>query len=134
MKKFFIAYRHTGEDILELERRISTIDIALASKGIKAYATLFDEAEFKKNQTTAGNIMEKAFQKISAMDGLFVLIAGSEKSEGQLSEVGFALALKKPVIVARQEDASTYVHELTNLSFEYTDLDDLSKKITELSI
>lgn len=134
MKKFFIAYRHTGEDILELEQRISTIDIALAAKGIKAYATLFDESEFQKNHTSAGHIMEKAFQKISAMDGLFVLIAGSEKSEGQLIEVGFALALKKPVIVARQKDAKTYVHELTNLSFEYDDLSDLSKKILELNI
>lgn len=134
MKKFFIAYRHTGEDILELEQRISTIDIALAAKGIKAYATLFDESEFQKNHTSAGHIMEKAFQKISAMDGLFVLIAGSEKSEGQLIEVGFALALKKPVIVARQKDAKTYVHELTNLSFEYSDLVDLSKKILELDI
>jgi len=134
MKKFFIAYRHTGEDILELEQRISTIDIALAAKGIKAYATLFDESEFQKNHTTAGHIMEKAFQKISAMDGLFVLIAGSEKSEGQLMEVGFALALKKPVIVARHKDAKTYVHELTNLSFAYDDLSDLSKKILELNI
>lgn len=134
MKKFFIAYRHTGEDILELEQRISTIDIALAAKGIKAYATLFDESEFQKNHTTAGHIMEKAFQKISAMDGLFVLIAGSEKSEGQLMEVGFALALKKPVIVARHKDAKTYVHELTNLSFVYDDLSDLSKKILELNI
>lgn len=134
MKNYFIAYRHTGEDILELERRISTIDIALASKGIKSHATLFDETEYAKNNTTAGQIMEKAFQKISAMDGIFVLIAGNEKSEGQLMEVGFALALKKPVIVARQKDAKTYVHELTNLSFEYSDLDDLSYKIRELDI
>ncbi len=134
MKKYFIAYRHTGEDLMELEKRISTIEIALASKGIKSYATLSEEGEFQENNITAGQIMDRAFQKISAMDGLFVLIAGSEKSEGQLMEIGFALALKKPVIVARQKDAKTYVHELTNLSFEYSDLADLSKKIQELAI
>lgn len=134
MRKFFIAYRHTGENILELEQRINTIDLALAAKGIKSYATLSEEHEFQQNNTSAGQIMEKAFQKISAMDGLFVLIAGDEKSEGQLMEVGFALALKKPVIVARRSGSNTYVHELTNLSFEYEDLSDLSKKILELQI
>lgn len=134
MKTYFIAYRHTGEDILELEQRISAIDMALAAKGIKSYATLSEETDFQKNNVSAGNIMERAFQKISAMDGLFVLIASSEKSEGQLMEVGFALALKKPVIVAYLKGVNTYVHELTNLSFEYSDMADLTNKIQELNI
>lgn len=134
MKKYFIAYRHTGEDLMELEKRISTIDIALAAKGIKSYATLSEESDFQENNVSAGQIMERAFQKITAMDGLFVLIASSEKSEGQLVEIGFALALKKPVIVARQKDAKTYMHELTNLSFEYSDMADLSRKIQELNL
>lgn len=134
MKTYFIAYRHTGEDILELEKRVSTIDMALAAKGIKSYATLSDEGEFQDNNISAGQIMDRAFQKIAAMDGLFVLIADSSKSEGQLMEIGFALALKKPVVVARHKDAVTYVHELTNLSFEYTDMTDLSIKIQELDI
>lgn len=134
MKKFFIAYRHTGENILELEQRISTIDMALATKGIKSYATLSEEDEFQEKNISAGKIMERAFQKISAMDGLFVLIASDDKSESQLMEIGFALALKKPVVVARKKGARTYVHELTNLSFEYKDLQDLSKKIIGLNI
>lgn len=134
MKKYFIAYRHTGEDLMELEKRISTIEIALAAKGIKSYATLSEEDEFQENGLSAGQIMDRAFQKIAAMDGLFVLIASSDKSEGQLVEIGFALALKKPVIVARQKDARTYMHELTNLSFEYSDMADLSRKIQELNL
>ncbi len=133
-KKYFIAYRHTGENIDELEQRIRVVETALATKDIKAYATLFDEEQFEKNQTTAGQIMEKAFQKIAAMDGLFVLIMKGEKSEGQLMELGYALALKKPVIVARQKDVVTYADQLTDLSFEFSDLADLSKKIQGLNI
>lgn len=133
-KRFFIAYRHTGEDILELEKRIRAVEVALATKDIKAYATLFDEDSFVKNQVSAGAIMETSFQKISAMDGLFVLVMSSEKSERQLIEVGYALALKKPVIVAKQKDASTYIDHLTNKSIEFSDIDDLAKKIQEMDL
>jgi nucleoside 2-deoxyribosyltransferase len=134
MKNFFIAYRHTGENILELEIRIRTIEIALAAKNIKAYATLNDEEAFVANNISPGKIMETAFQKISAMDGLFVLIMDSNKSEGQLMEVGYALALKKPVIIAQQENAQSYVSQLTNLSITFSDLGDLTKKIMALDI
>lgn len=134
MKKYFIAYRHTGEDIMELEKRIRVVETALMTKSVQAYATLFDEEQFQKNSYSAGQIMERAFQKISIMDGLFVLINGDEKSEGQLIEVGYALALKKPVVVARRDGAKTYVDELTNLSIIYSDFNDLSHKIMSLNI
>ncbi len=134
MKQFFIAYRHTGEDLLELEKRIRTIETALAAKDIKAYATLFDEDTFVQNKATAGQIMKHAFEKMDSMDGLFVLIMNSEKSEGQLIEVGYTIAKDKPVIVARQKNAKTYVHELTDLSIEFDDLADLARKIQDLDL
>lgn len=129
MKRYFIAYRHTGEDLMELEQRLGKIEMALATHKIKSYATLSEEEEFVKDEYTAGQIMERAFQKIASMDGLFVLINGSEKSEGQLMEVGYAIAMKKPVIVAHQKDAKTYVPELATQSIEYTDINDLVQKI-----
>lgn len=134
MKRYFIAYRHTGENMMELEQRLGKIQIALATHKIKSYATLSEEEEFVKDEYSAGQIMERAFQKIAAMDGLFVLINGSEKSEGQLMEVGYAIALKKPVVVAYQKNVKTYVHELANFSIAYTDLDDLVRKIQEADL
>lgn len=134
MKRYFIAYRHTGEDILELEQRLSKIEIALSTHKIKAYATLSEEEEFVKDEYTAGQIMERAFQKIASMDGLFVLINSNDKSEGQLMEVGYAIAMKKPVIVAHQKDAKTYVPELANLSIVYDDMNDLVQKIKEADL
>lgn len=114
---------------MELEKRLSKIEIALATHKIKTYATLSEEEEFVKDQYTAGQIMERAFQKLASMDGLFVLIHSNDKSEGQLMEVGYAIAMKKPVIVAYQKDVSTYVPELATLSIAYEDIEDLSKKI-----
>lgn len=134
MKRFFIAYRHTGEDITELEERIRTIESALATHDIKVYATLFDQAAFAQNHTPAGQIMEEAFQKIAAMDGLFVLIMNNDKSEGQLIEVGYAIASKKPVIVAYQKDSNTYVNELANVAIPFDDLADLATKIKDAQL
>lgn len=134
MKRYFIAYRHTGENMLELEQRLGKVEIALATHKIKAYATLSEEDEFIRDKSTAGQIMEKAFQKIAAMDGLFVLINGAEKSEGQLMEVGYALALKKPIVVAVKEGIETYVPELANIKVVYRDLDDLVQKIKEADL
>ncbi len=134
MKRYFIAYRHTGEDILELEQRLSKIDIALSTHKIKAYATLSEEEEFVKDEWSASQIMERAFQKIASMDGLFVLINSNEKSEGQLMEVGYAIAIKKPVIVAYQKDVKTYVPELATLSIAYDTLDDLVQQIKEADL
>lgn len=134
MKRFFIAYRHTGEDIQELEQRIRTIETALATHGIQAYATLFDQESFTKNHTSASKIMEEAFQKIAVMDGLFVLIMNGDKSEGQLIEVGYAIASKKPVVVAYQKDANTYVPELANVAIAFEDLDDLAAKVRDAKL
>ena len=134
MKQFFIAYRHTGEDIMELEKRIRTIETALATKQIKVYATLFDEETFQQNNLTAGQIMRHAFEKLDSIDGLFVLIMNSSRSEGQLIEIGYALAKNKQIIVARQKDAQTYAHELTDLVIEFDDLNDLARKIQELEL
>lgn len=134
MRRFFIAYRHTGEDIQELEQRIRTVEMSLATHDIQAYATLFDQESFTKNHASAGTIMEEAFQKIAAMDGLFVLIMGNDKSEGQLIEVGYAIASKKPVIVAYQKQANTYVPELANIAIAFDDLADLANKIRDTKL
>lgn len=63
MKHFFIAYRHTGEDIMELEKRIRTVEIAMATNNVKVYATLFDEKSFQAEHKSAGQIMESAVHK-----------------------------------------------------------------------
>lgn len=134
MKNYFIAYGFTGESITELEKRISVAELGLATHGIKGYANLSEEDEFVRNKFTAAQIMEHAFQKIAAMDGLFALIHTGNKSEGLLMEVGYAIALKKPVVVAYQQDVSTYVPQLANVSIAYKDLDDLELKIKEAQL
>lgn len=132
-RKFYVSYMTSGEDILELEKIIRSIETALASKGIKAYVNLVKD-KHTGNLEVIGEKIETNFQKISAMDGLFVLILNSEKSEEQLVNVGYALALKKPVVVAMHKDAVSIINHLTNKVITYNDLSDLTNKIKELDI
>ncbi len=133
-KNFFIAYKFSGEDMMTLSRRIRTVQEALATHGIKAYATLAEEERFKEKQLTIKQIFDLAFQKINAADGLFVLQAGNERSEGQLVEIGYALAKNKPIIVARKLGVKSYIHEFASHDILYTDLADLSRKIQDLAL
>lgn len=129
---YFIAYRHTGVDSVYLEQLLSVARDAFASAGIDIYCTFFDENEFQKQSMNPRQIMDHAFAKIELMDGLFVLIDGDEKSEGQLMEVGFSIARKIPLIVAKREGVSTYVDKMADDVFTYNDLDDLRQKIARI--
>lgn len=132
-RKFYVSYIPSDEDILELENLIRNIETVLASKGIKAYVSLVKDNQLDRLEFM-GEKLETDFQKISAMDGLFVLILNSEKSERQLVEIGYALALKKPVVVAKHKDAVSFIDQLTNKAITFNDLNDLTNKIKELDI
>lgn len=134
MKKYFVAYRYTGENPEILQERLTTVVEALGKSGIEAYCNLFDQHEYESQSLTAQQIMNKALEKIDESDGLFVLITGNEKSEGQLIEVGYALAKDKHVIVAAQENAKTYVPDMADTAVIWSDMPDLVQKLEGLQI
>lgn len=78
--------------------------------------------------------MQKAFREIDECDGLFVLIASSDKSEGQLMEVGYSIAKGKRIVAAVQNDAKTYVSELADVVISWADAKDLTEKIGSTDI
>lgn len=134
MKKYFVAYRFTGENPEVLQERLTAVVDALGKAGIEAYCNLFDQHEYSAQSLSASQIMNKALEKIDDSDGLFVLINSNDKSEGQLIEVGYALAKDKHVIVAAQENVNTYVPQMADASIVYKDLPDLAAKLGDLKI
>ncbi len=131
-RRYFIAYRHSGEDEGLVRQRTSAVVEALREVGIEAYATLLDQGSFNRRGLSTKDIMRHAFANIDQMDGLFVIVASDDKSEGQLIELGYAIAKGKHIIVAHHQDAHTYTHELADTEFSFTDLDDLRMKISGL--
>ncbi|HMT19281.1 MAG TPA: hypothetical protein PKD20_00305 [Candidatus Saccharibacteria bacterium] len=127
---YLIAYRHTGADPAYLDQLLPLVRDAFSSGGVDTYCTYFDEASFQQEHLTPEKIMEHAFTKIEELGGLFVLLDGEEKSDGQIMEVGYCLAKDIPFIVAKRRSvANTYIHRMTNRSFEYDSLDELASGI-----
>ncbi len=129
---YFIAYRHTGVDPKYLSELLPTVRDSFNENGENVYCTFFDEEEFQNKNFGPERIMQHAFLKIEEMGGLFVVIDGPEKSEGQLIEVGYCIAKNIPIIVAKRRSVSnTYVDRMTNKVLEYENIDELSQKIKE---
>ncbi len=127
---YLIAYRHTGADPAYLDKLLPAVRDAFSSGGVDTYCTYFDEASFQQEHLTPEKIMEHAFTKIEELGGLFVLLDGEEKSDGQIMEVGYCIAKDIPFIVAKRRSvANTYIHRMTNRSFEYDSLEELASGI-----
>lgn len=128
---YFIAYRHTGADPAYLDELLPSVRDAFSNQGVDTYCTYFDEASFQAKQLAPQDIMAHAFSKIEELGGLFVLIDGEEKSDGQIMEVGYCLAKAIPIIVAKRRSVvNTYIHQMTSRSFEYDSLEKLAQGIT----
>ena len=130
---YFVAYRHTGADPQYLEKLLPVVRDALLESGQEVYCTFFDEAEFKSNGLSPRQIMDHAFKKIEDLGGLFVLIDGSDKSDGQIMEVGYCIARDIPFVVAKRNSVNnTYIDQMTENSFSYDDLEGLRAGIKAL--
>jgi nucleoside 2-deoxyribosyltransferase len=134
MKRYFVAYRFSGEPKEVLEERLGLVVEALRKAGIDAYCNFFDQHEIDKHNLNAREVMKKAFAQIDERDGLFVLIASDDKSEGQLIEVGYALAKGKHIISAIQEDVKTYVDSLVHQAINWNKLDDLKTQLEGIKV
>ncbi len=131
---YFVAYRHTGADPEYLNEVLTVVKDALQELGEEVYCTFFDETQFKADRLTPRQIMSHAFTKIEQMGGLFVLVDGSEKSDGQLMEVGFCIAKGIPFVVAKRNSVTnTYIDQMTDNSFGYDDIDSLKAGIRNMS-
>lgn len=117
-----------------MQERVTVVVDALKKAGIDAYCNFFDQNQFEKDKLSARQIMDKAFAKIDESDGLFVLIASKDKSEGQLLEVGYSFAKGKPIVAAVQEDVATHVDKIADKVLRWQDLGDLQSQLEGLRL
>lgn len=114
-----LAYKHTDADLDEIREILGIVRDCLAELGIGSYCLLLDD-ELDPNQTPP-QFMAHAFEKINGRKLLFVVLMSSEKSEGMLMEVGYAIAKGIPVIVAvRNGVENTYLPEMACLAIPWT--------------
>lgn len=129
--KVFISYRFTGESKEDLDNLLTPIKAVLDDKGIDLYCNYFDNDLVVRSKNFAPqDYVFDAFSTLNTCQILLALIKSSDKSEGMILEVGYAIAKGIPVIVAVKDGVSgSYLPGMANRKIEWSNTDDLSEKI-----
>ncbi|MGB3023606.1 MAG: hypothetical protein WBB39_02255 [Candidatus Saccharimonadales bacterium] len=133
--KYFIAYRHTGEDPKRLDALLAPVKLAFERRGDEIYCTFFNDASFRARGLGPHEIMYEAFQKIEEMGRLFVLLDSVDKSEGMLMEIGYCIAKKIPITIAyNRAITDSYVPHMVSSTIAYSDIDELVASIDRMVV
>lgn len=127
--KHFIAYRMTGDDPVAVRERVGALKEALREAGHEVYENASKSDEFHQRGMTPRQIMDDGFSELDECDALFVLIAGPERSEGMLMEVGYAYAKGMPITVAVKHGVDTYVDTMGDTVIRWSEPADLYSQI-----
>lgn len=134
-KNILLAYRFTGEDQDELAVTLGQIKDALEAKGHTVYCSLNDQHIFREAGRSNREIMEHAFRQLDTADLLFAFIKSDSKSEGMLTEIGYAIAKGKPFWIAlRTGVKTTSIAELADKVIEFDSVEDLCQKIDQVEL
>jgi nucleoside 2-deoxyribosyltransferase len=134
--RLFCSNAFTGEDVDLVTKRMRKVVDTLNKSGHKAYCPIFDPHKIElqeRNETAA--IFEYAFDNVSKSDGMVAIISSGRKSEGQLMEIGAALALHQPVyafIHTSAKDMPSHLKKLATKSFIWTSQEDLERALASI--
>lgn len=131
--KIQLAYKFSGEDEKKLVKTLTRIEKRLKEFGHKVYFACKDEDLFIKENFTPRQILIHALKKLENADCLLVFVKSSEKAEGILIEVGYALAREKRIVLAIKKGVRRYFTEsIANQIIEFGDEEDLIKSLENI--
>lgn len=133
--KIFCAYAFTGEDIDTMTNRMRLVVDTLNANGHDAYCNRFDPIvdNLQAKDDTKG-IFQEAFKKIEQSEATAAIIASSNRSVGQIMEIGIALSQKKPVYLFEHESAESlsYLPRLVDKHFSWSTEEDLKAALLKI--
>lgn len=131
--KIFLSYRFTGEDPAELTVTLGKIMTALRDRGHTVYCSIEDEAWFRGQKRTNGEIMRHAFDHLDSSDLILALVKSDEKSEGMLVEVGYALGKGKKFALAMKTGVkTTSIQDMADVLIDFDTIDNLCETLTQI--
>lgn len=128
--KIFLSFRYTGESREGLEKFFYPLRDKLASLGHEVYLSLDDLVTWESGELALREKFARTFSELETSDALVVVVRTPEKSEGMLMEVGFALALRKPIYLYVAKGVDTYIREVATSVVEFTGHEDLLENIS----
>lgn len=134
-RRVFLSYAHTGQDPDVVEPRMRRLVQEFKKHFIDAYCNLDDPVT--KGFKNPGEYVAHALVELKKCDAVVAIKASAHKSEGQLMEIGAALAWEKPVWLLMHESArgKTYIDDpdISKQVKYWNTEDDLVAKIEELT-
>ena len=131
MAKIFISYKFDGEKKDELERDMKKLCDSLRNNKHETYCTLFDKDLPIENK----KLFDRSYKELEDSDVILVLLKSEDKSEGLLMEVGYAVANNKKIILAINDTVrNTCLRDLIDDVIEFSSVDDLVNKISEVDL
>lgn len=128
--KIFLSFRYTGESRDELQKFFYPLRDKLISYGHEVYLSLDDLITWDSSELTVREKFAKTFRELETSDALVVVVRTGDKSEGMLMEVGFALALPRPIYLYVAKGIDTYIREVATSVIEFTGHEDLLASIS----
>lgn len=128
MAKFFISYKFTGENPVELEKSLKHICDLLDAKGHRTYCSFVDAKMFEEKNYSSKQILAHTLKRLDQADWVVMFVKSEEKSEGMLLEIGYALAKKKKLLLILKKGVKPYyLKELADVVIEFQDLHKLKE-------
>ncbi len=119
-----VAYRFTGENLLELEPILGSVCQSLRDRGHTVFCSLEHETEFIKKGYSVDQIYEFCRAQFKARDAILVFLRSSSPSKGIELELDDAVAANKTVYVVTPRNVDLYRDRATHV-IEYELLEDL---------
>ncbi len=119
-----VAYRFTGENILELEPILGSVCQSLRDCGHTVFCSLEHELEFRKQGYSADQIYDFCRAQFKNHDAILVFLRSSSPSKGIELELDDATAANKTVYVVTPRNVTLYRDRATHV-IEYELLEDL---------
>ena len=122
MYDLFISFRFTGEDPAIRKQEIDFLIEKLQPTYPHIYCSLYDDF-FEQEGISYADIIERTLDMLSQSKKMLIYVKSSEKSEGMLIEVGYAIAKNIPMEVYIKKGVSTtFLRDVTDRVVEFEGL------------
>lgn len=99
----FLSFAYTGQDQSVIEQRMEKIYHIFTQAGIKVYCNLYDDN--CNGFTLPGEFVCAAIEELKSCTKMVAIVASDHRSQGQLMEIGAAIAIGMPVVTLMNESA-----------------------------
>ncbi|GAA3943506.1 hypothetical protein GCM10023085_26770 [Actinomadura viridis] len=124
----FVCYALEGEHLGALRERLELITLGARDAGLRTFAHIRDEQDWRIGEVSMRQILKVAFERIAGADAVLLDLTTSAGSKrvGLNIEAGYAKALEKPILALWHEsDRPNMTTDLADHEASYRSNDDL---------